>query len=99
MEYPEAPYREPEETEEDENFGKEEVFANRVKEIRKSRLMTQSQLADRAQLARRTVHSVEKGLSCRMDTKRKILIGLGLTFDDRELVFPDSQKRDSKIFH
>ncbi|MDG2334751.1 MAG: helix-turn-helix transcriptional regulator [Myxococcota bacterium] len=81
----------------EDNFEGDEVVQNRVREIRKSRLMTQSQLANRAKLARRTVHSVEKGLSCRMDTKRKVLIGLGLTFEDRELVFPRRAKSDSEI--
>ena len=51
-------------------------------------LMSQKKLARKAGLALRTIHSVEKGVNCRMTTKRKILIGLGLRFEDRELVFP-----------
>ncbi|MEZ4292137.1 MAG: XRE family transcriptional regulator [Myxococcota bacterium] len=35
--------------------------------------MTQAQLARKAKVALRTIHSVEKGMNCRMDTKRKIL--------------------------
>jgi len=31
---------------------------------------------------------VERGLNCRMDTKRKILEALGLQPSDRKLVFP-----------
>ena len=61
---------------------------NRVREIREHKLMTQSQLARKARIALRTVHSVEKGLNCRMDTKRKILLALGLRFEDKDLVFP-----------
>ena len=61
---------------------------NRVRELREHKLMTQSQLARKAQVALRTIHSVEKGLNCRMDTKRKILLALGLRFEDRDLVFP-----------
>ena len=53
---------------------------NRVRELREHKLMTQSQLARKAQVALRTIHSVEKGLNCRMDTKRKILLALGLRF-------------------
>ena len=61
---------------------------NRVREIHEHKLMTQSQLARKARIALRTVHSVEKGLNCRMDTKRKILLALGLRFEDKDLVFP-----------
>ena len=49
---------------------------NRVREMREHKLMTQAQLARRAKVALRTIHSVEKGMNCRMDTKRKILLAL-----------------------
>ena len=62
--------------------------SNRVREIREDRLMTQAQLARKAKVALRTIHSVEKGMNCRMDTKRKILLALGLRFEDRKMVFP-----------
>ena len=61
---------------------------NRVRELRENKLMTQAQLARKAKVALRTIHSVEKGMNCRMDTKRKILLALGLRFEDKELVFP-----------
>ncbi len=63
---------------------------NRVRELRENKLMTQAQLARKAKVALRTIHSVEKGMNCRMDTKRKILLALGLRFEDKELVFPSS---------
>lgn len=62
---------------------------NRVRELREDRLMTQAQLAKRARVALRTIHSVEKGMNCRMDTKRKILLALGLRFEDKGQVFMD----------
>ncbi len=62
--------------------------ANRVRELRENKLMTQAQLARKAKVALRTIHSVEKGMNCRMDTKRKILLALGLRFEDKDLVFP-----------
>jgi DNA-binding XRE family transcriptional regulator len=52
--------------------------------------MTQAQLARKAKVALRTIHSVEKGMNCRMDTKRKILLALGLRFEDKDHVFPPS---------
>jgi DNA-binding XRE family transcriptional regulator len=61
---------------------------NRVRELRENRLMTQAQLARKAKVALRTIHSVEKGMNCRMDTKRKILLALGLRFEDKDHVFP-----------
>ena len=64
----------------------ERIVTNRVREIREHKLMTQSQLARKARIALRTIHSVEKGLNCRMDTKRKILLALGLRFEDKDLV-------------
>lgn len=61
---------------------------NRVRELRENKLMTQAQLARKAKVALRTIHSVEKGMNCRMDTKRKILLALGLSFEDKDQVFP-----------
>ena len=67
-----------------------EKMINRVREFRENKLMTQAQLARKAKVALRTIHSVEKGMNCRMDTKRKILLALGLRFEDKELVFPSA---------
>ncbi len=64
------------------------IRQNRVRELRENRLMTQAQLARKAKVALRTIHSVEKGMNCRMDTKRKILLALGLRFEDKDQVFP-----------
>ncbi len=66
----------------------EAVRRNRVRELRENKLMTQAQLARKAKVALRTIHSVEKGMNCRMDTKRKILLALGLRFEDKYQVFP-----------
>jgi DNA-binding XRE family transcriptional regulator len=66
---------------------------NRVRELREDRLMTQAQLARKAKVALRTIHSVEKGMNCRMDTKRKILLALGLRFEDKDMVFPPTHRR------
>ena len=71
-----------------EENGNGSIRKNRVRELREDRLMTQAQLARKAKVALRTIHSVEKGMNCRMDTKRKILLALGLRFEDKDLVFP-----------
>jgi len=67
---------------------KDSIRRNRVRELRENRLMTQAQLARKAKVALRTIHSVEKGMNCRMDTKRKILLALGMRFEDKDYVFP-----------
>ena len=69
-----------------------EFQPNRVREIRENRLMTQAQLARKAKVALRTIHSVEKGMNCRMDTKRKILLALGMRFEDKDQVFPPNRR-------
>jgi DNA-binding XRE family transcriptional regulator len=69
----------------------DERVQNRVRELRENKLMTQAQLARKAKVALRTIHSVEKGMNCRMDTKRKILLALGLRFEDKDLVFPPTR--------
>ena len=71
------------------------VRRNRVRELRENKLMTQAQLARKAKVALRTIHSVEKGMNCRMDTKRKILLALGLCFEDKDQVFPPTYRTDS----
>ena len=75
------------------------IRGNRVRELRENKLMTQAQLARKARVALRTIHSVEKGMNCRMDTKRKILLALGLRFEDKDLVFPPSRRADPFITH
>jgi len=73
-------------------------FPNRVRELRENRLMTQAQLARKAKVALRTIHSVEKGMNCRMDTKRKILLALGMRFEDKDQVFPSKRRREPSPF-
>ena len=60
---------------------------NRVREIRRKRSLTQSQLARKAQVALRTIQSVERGLGCRRDTMRKLLRGLDIPFGSWREVF------------
>jgi DNA-binding XRE family transcriptional regulator len=63
---------------------------NRVRELRKRRLMTQRDLARKARVCLRTINNVEQGLNCQHATKRKILIALGLTWADKNHVFEQS---------
>ena len=62
--------------------------SNRVREARENRLMTQAELARRANVGLRTIHSVEKGMNCQAATKLKILGALALPFEERHRIFP-----------
>ncbi len=60
---------------------------NRIRAARQALGWTQSQLAQRAGISTRTIHAVEKGLTCRQATKRLILNALGVPWDMRSDYF------------
>jgi transcriptional regulator with XRE-family HTH domain len=60
---------------------------NRVRITRQTIGWTQNELAERAGVAPRTVHAVEKGRPCRQETKRRILTALGVPWEDRHDYF------------
>ncbi len=62
---------------------------NDLRKLRTERMLSKAELARRAQVSTLTIDRVERGMPCRMDTKRKILEALGLTPDDRAMVFGD----------
>ena len=66
---------------------KGKVEANNVLQIREGLLISKAELARRAGLSVLTIDRVEKGMTCRMDTKRKIILSLGLQLSDRDKVF------------
>jgi DNA-binding XRE family transcriptional regulator len=65
---------------------------NNVRKLRMERMMSKAELARRAGVSTLTVDRVERGMSCRMDTKRKILEALGLKPQDRVMVFGDAEE-------
>ena len=65
------------------------VSGNHVRKIRESLLMTKAELARKAGVSPLTVDRLERGGGCRVSTKRKILLALGLKLEDRNKVFPD----------
>jgi DNA-binding XRE family transcriptional regulator len=62
---------------------------NRLKETRESMLISKAELARKAKVSPITVSRIEKGMPCRMDTKRKILLALGLKPIDKNKIFKD----------
>jgi len=47
-------------------------------------------LARLAGVASATIDRIERGETCRLETKRKIILALGYTLTDKETVFPNS---------
>src|SRR5262245_45164953 len=70
---------------------KQSVRKNRLRETRIEKMMSKAELARRANLSVLTIDRVEKGLGCRMDTKRKILEALGMSLADRVRVFGEEE--------
>lgn len=62
---------------------------NNVQTLREERLMSKAELARRAGVSVLTIDRVEKGSSCRLDTKRKIILALGMKVAERNKVFLD----------
>lgn len=62
---------------------------NNVRSYREKLLMSKAELARKAGLSALTIDRVESGMPCRMDTKRKILLALGLNLSDKDKVFPE----------
>jgi DNA-binding XRE family transcriptional regulator len=65
------------------------MSVNSLKEIRESMLMSKAELARKAHISPITITRIEKGMPCRMDTKRKILLAMGLKPADKHKIFKD----------
>ena len=62
---------------------------NMLIEIRKAQMLSKAELARKAGVSPLTIARIETGKPCRMDTKRKIILALGLNLADRAKVFGD----------
>jgi DNA-binding XRE family transcriptional regulator len=60
---------------------------NRVKKIREAKMLSKAELARLAGISPLTIDRIEKGKPCRMATKRKILLALGLEIHQKQTVF------------
>ena len=60
---------------------------NNVQRFRESLMMSKAELARKAGLSTLTIDRIEAGRPCRLDTKRKILLALGLKVSDKDRVF------------
>ena len=61
--------------------------SNNVQRYREALMMSKAELARKAGLSTLTIDRVEAGRPCRLDTKRKVLLALGLRISDKDRVF------------
>jgi predicted transcriptional regulator len=60
---------------------------NSLHKIRESLLLSKTELARKANVSPITIARIESGKSCRMETKRKILLALGYKLSDKNKIF------------
>ena len=62
--------------------------SNNVRALREELLISKAELARRAEVSPLTIGRIESGADCRMDTKRKIILALGKSVEEKRDVFP-----------
>jgi len=65
------------------------VRDNLIRMIREKQGLSKAELARRAGVSIQTVMRIEKNLPCRIESKRKILLGLGFDISQKEDAFPE----------
>ena len=60
---------------------------NTVRKIREKLLLSKAELARKAGLSPLTIDRIEKGMDCRIETKRKILLAFGYELSEKGLIF------------
>jgi DNA-binding XRE family transcriptional regulator len=60
---------------------------NSLKQIREQLMYSRSELARKAGVSPMTIERLENGEPCRLDTKRRVLLALGLPIEDKDKVF------------
>jgi DNA-binding XRE family transcriptional regulator len=64
---------------------------NALKKYRENLLLSKAELARKAGVSILTIDRVERGKSCRLETKRKIILALGLKLSERGKIFGDGK--------
>lgn len=62
-------------------------YRNNVRKIREAKMLSKAELARMAGISPLTIDRIERGKSCRLATKRKILMALGLKVSQKHRVF------------
>ena len=76
------------------------MASNKLKNLREELLMSKAELARKAGVSALTIDRIESGKSCRMDTKRKIILALGLKLSEKDKVLgPPPPEDDATTTH
>ena len=79
----------------EEETERRERLRNNVRKLREDRLLSKAELARKAGVSALTIDRIENGLPCRMDTKRKIILALGMTIEEKDKAFPKEDEEQS----
>jgi len=60
---------------------------NNLKKIQESLMLSKTELARQANVSPITINRIVKGMPCRMETQRKIILALGYKFSERNKIF------------
>ena len=70
---------------------------NSLRQYREKLLLSKAELARKAGLSTLTIDRVERGKSCRLATKRKIILALGLNLSERGKIFGDAISKMAQL--
>ena len=79
--------------------GGDSVSSNNLQRFRETLMMSKAELARKAGLSTLTIDRIEAGRPCRLDSKRKILLALGLNIMDKEKVFGPAMPEGTAVTH
>jgi DNA-binding XRE family transcriptional regulator len=60
---------------------------NSLRKVRESLMISKAELSRKAKISPVTITRIEQGKQCRMETKRKVILALGLKISDKNKVF------------
>ncbi len=63
---------------------------NNLKKFREELMMSKTELARKAKVSPITIARIENGMLCRLETMRKIIIGLDKKLSDKDMIFPNN---------
>ena len=67
----------------------QEKKGNSLKSYREKVFISKAELARKAGISAATIDHIERGKSCRLETKRKIILALGLELSESGKIFGD----------
>jgi len=63
------------------------MSSNYLRELRESLMISKAELARKANISTVTITRIEQGRTCRIETKRKIVLALGYKISDKNKIF------------